>query len=57
MNQSVRELQVSPLADAVDLPIEGPLLPAFVARFAGQLARRLLPWAVPVGLIVLWQVA
>ena len=58
----VRELQVSPLivnttADTIDHPLDGPLLPAPVARFFGSVARRLLPWAVPVGLIVLWQIA
>ena len=57
MTQTVRELQISPLADTVDLPIEGPLVPAPIARIARQLAQRLLPWAVPVGLIVLWQIA
>lgn len=55
--QTVRELQVSPVADVAELPFEGPVLPAPVARFARQLAQRLLPWAVPVGLIVLWQIA
>ena len=58
----VRELQVSPLivdstADTIDHPLDGPLLPAPVARFFASVARRLLPWAVPVGLIVLWQIA
>ncbi len=40
---NVRELQVSPLADAVDLPIEGPWLPASVVRFVKSVAQRLLP--------------
>lgn len=57
MTLTARELQISPVADAVDLPIEGPLLPAPVARFLANVAQRLLPWAVPVGLIVLWQIA
>ena len=55
--QTVRELQVSPIADSVDLPIESPLVPAPVARFLRSVLQRLLPWAVPVGLIVLWQIA
>ena len=37
--------------------LKAPVLPAAVLRFARQLAQRLLPWAVPVGLIALWQVA
>ena len=58
----VRELQVSPLivdstADTIDHPLDGLLLPAPVTRFFASVARRLLPWAVPVGLIVLWQIA
>ena len=58
----VRELQVSPLivdstADTIDRPLDGPLVPAPVTRFFANVARRLLPWAVPVGLIVLWQIA
>ena len=38
--QTVRELQVSPVADVAELPFEGPVLPASVARFARQLAQR-----------------
>ena len=57
MTHTARELQVSPVADAVDLPIEGPFLPAPVARFLASVAQRLLPWAVPIGLIALWQIA
>ncbi|CAN7361094.1 aliphatic sulfonate ABC transporter permease SsuC [Acidovorax sp. LjRoot194] len=55
--QTVRELQVSPVADSVDLPIDKPVLPAALSRFLSGLLQRLLPWAVPVGLIVLWQIA
>ena len=55
--QIVRELQVSPVADSVDLPLDGPLLPAPLVRFLASVGQRLLPWAVPVGLIVLWQIA
>ncbi len=54
---TVRELQVSPVADSVDLPIDGPVLPSQLSRFLASVAQRLLPWAVPVGLIVLWQIA
>jgi sulfonate transport system permease protein len=57
MTQTARELQVSPVADAADQPIEGPLLPPAVARLAQQTVQRLLPWGLPVGLIVLWQIA
>ena len=57
MTQTTRELQISPVADSVDLPLEGPLLPASLVRFVANVAQRLLPWAVPVGLIVLWQIA
>ena len=57
MTHTAKEPPVASLADAVDLPLKAPVLPAAVLRFAGQLAQRLLPWAVPVGLIALWQVA
>lgn len=57
MTQTARELQISPVADAANLPIEGPLLPAPLVRFVASVGQRLLPWAVPVGLIALWQIA
>ena len=57
MKPTTRELQISPVADSVDLPLEGPWLPAALVRFVANVAQRLLPWAVPVGLIVLWQIA
>ena len=57
MTHTAKEPPVASLADAVDLPLKAPVLPAAVLRFARQLAQRLLPWAVPVGLIALWQVA
>ena len=62
-NPLLRELQVSPvpdlvgLADAADQPIAGPLIPAAWSRFLFGLLDRLLPWVVPVGLVVFWQVA
>jgi sulfonate transport system permease protein len=56
MSNSLRELQVSPVPDAMDAP--GLLaLPQGALRFAGAVGQRLLPWLVPVGLIALWQVA
>jgi len=65
MSNQIRELQVTPVPDTIDAPGLGflPLasgwsLPQFsVAAFLRDLARRLLPWVVPVGLIALWQVA
>ena len=57
MTHTAKEPPVASLADAVDLPLKALVLPAAVLRFARQLAQRLLPWAVPVGLIALWQVA
>jgi sulfonate transport system permease protein len=65
MTQQVRELQVTPLPDTIDAPTLG-FLPlgsggsAWLARlgeFITGLGRRLLPWAVPVALIVFWQIA
>ena len=63
MNTQVRELQVTPIPDTIDAPGLGflpagagwraPRLAAFF-RDAGQ---RLLPWLVPVGLVLAWQVA
>jgi len=56
MSSSLRELQVSPVPDAIEAP--GLLaLPPGLLRFAGAVGQRLLPWLVPVGLIALWQVA
>lgn len=60
MNPIIRELQVSPVADvadATDLPFDGPLIAPAWRRFVLGLLYRLLPWVVPVGLVVLWQVA
>ena len=57
MTHTARELQVSPVADSLDLPLDGPWLPAAWARWLASVAQRLLPWAVPVGLIALWQIA
>ncbi len=55
---TLRELPASPLAD-INLPSEPPgaLLPAPVARLLRALLRHAAPWAVPVGLAVLWQIA
>src|SRR5438093_3896213 len=65
MSNQIRELQVTPVPDTIDAPGLGflPLasgwsLPQFsVAAFLRDLARRLLPWVLPVGLVALWQVA
>jgi sulfonate transport system permease protein len=62
MTEQVRELQVTPLPDAVDAPGLGFLPlgnvgPSQAAAFLRDVAQRLLPWVVPVGLIALWQIA
>lgn len=63
MNTQVRELQVTPMPDTIEAPGLG-FLPVGTGRGAGGLAaffrdagQRLLPWLVPVGLVVVWQVA
>ena len=56
MSSSLRELQVSPVPDAIEAPGLLALSPGLL-RFAGAVGQRLLPWLVPVGLIALWQVA
>ncbi len=56
-SSSLRELQVSPVADSIDAPSLAPLVPSQWLRFAKGVLQRLLPWAVPVTLIVVWQVA
>jgi len=57
MNTTTRELQASPVADSIDTPHLAPLVPSQWLRFARGVLQRLLPWAVPVTLIVVWQVA
>jgi sulfonate transport system permease protein len=62
MTEHVRELQVTPLPDAVDAPGLGFLPlgnigPSQAAAFWRDVGERLLPWVVPVGLIALWQIA
>jgi sulfonate transport system permease protein len=64
MSNQIRELQVTPVPDTIDvpglsfLPLAGLAWPQFSAAvFLRDLAQRLLPWVVPVGLIALWQVA
>jgi sulfonate transport system permease protein len=62
MTEQVRELQVTPLPDAVDAPGLGFLPlgnvgPSQAAVFLRDVGQRLLPWVVPVGLIALWQIA
>ncbi|CAN7596685.1 aliphatic sulfonate ABC transporter permease SsuC [Acidovorax sp. LjRoot66] len=56
-SSSLRELQVSPVADSIDAPSLAPLVPSQWLRFAKGVLQRLLPWAVPVTLIVVWQIA
>jgi sulfonate transport system permease protein len=65
MTEQVRELQVTPVPDAVDAPGLGFLalgagisLPRIqLAAILRDLGQRLLPWVVPVGLLALWQIA
>jgi sulfonate transport system permease protein len=65
MNTQVRELQVTPVPDSIDAPGLGFLpLPssdsppgAALLAFAKGVGQRLLPWLVPVSLIVFWQLA
>ena len=62
MTEQVRELQVTPLPEAVDAPGLGFLPlgnvgPSQAAAFLRDVGQRLLPWVVPVGLIALWQIA
>ncbi len=63
MNTQVREVQVTPMPDTVEAPGLG-FLPAGtgwsapgLAAFFRDAGQRLLPWLVPVGLVVVWQVA
>ncbi|WP_434803341.1 aliphatic sulfonate ABC transporter permease SsuC [Paenacidovorax monticola] len=56
MNQAVQELSVGLAPNEPDTPSAGRLQRALL-RGAEALGRRLLPWAVPVTLIVLWQLA
>ncbi|CAN5187469.1 aliphatic sulfonate ABC transporter permease SsuC [soil metagenome] len=65
MTSPIRELQVTPMPDVTDGP--GPNFFALgerlrLPRFAGaallrEMGQRVLPWLVPIGLIVFWQVA
>lgn len=65
MKQATRELQATPMPDAIDghgpglLPWSGGLrLPRLDGgALLRDLGQRALPWLVPVGLIVFWQVA
>ncbi|MBO9676603.1 MAG: aliphatic sulfonate ABC transporter permease SsuC [Acidovorax sp.] len=56
MNQAVQELSVGLTPNEPDTPSAGSLQRALL-RGAEALGRRLLPWVVPVTLIVLWQLA
>lgn len=65
MTPPLRELQVTPMPDVMEAAGFGPLphyasatvTAASLIRFAGSVGRRLLPWLVPLTLIVAWQVA
>jgi sulfonate transport system permease protein len=65
MNQSVRELQTAPLPDTIEAPGLGflrlfshfPLAAEPLQRFARAVCQRLLPWLVPLLLIVVWHVS
>jgi sulfonate transport system permease protein len=65
MTSTVRELQTTPLPNAVDAPALGFLavgrftLPGAAAVLAvlRGIGHRLLPWLVPLGLVVAWQLA
>lgn len=65
MTSTLRELQTTPLPDAVDAPGLGFLavgrftLPGAAAVLAvlRSIGHRLLPWLVPLGLVVAWQLA
>ena len=56
MNHAVRELQVTPMPDLPD-PAGLSDVPSALGHFAAGVARRLLPWLLPVALMVCWQVA
>ena len=58
MTAQFRELQVTPLPDVVDAPGWNPasVLPG-LASVVRAVAVRLLPWLVPVALLVVWQLA
>ncbi|MDB5731551.1 MAG: ssuC, partial [Variovorax sp.] len=51
------QVQVQPRPQMPPLPARVPDLPGAFGRFASDLARRLVPWLVPVGLIAAWQIA
>lgn len=53
MTAPVHELQVTPVPEVFDAPGLGLLTAGFLAG----VGRRLLPWLVPVGLVVAWQIA
>jgi sulfonate transport system permease protein len=65
MTRFSRELQTTPtpvFTDTTDVELLSSALPTLftyeqASHFARQLGQRLLPWLVPIGLIVLWQIA
>ncbi|MES3010404.1 MAG: aliphatic sulfonate ABC transporter permease SsuC [Pseudomonadota bacterium] len=58
MSAQLRELQVTPLPDVVDAPGWNPAsVLRGLASVVRAVAMRLLPWLVPVALLVVWQLA
>jgi sulfonate transport system permease protein len=60
MTQAMREIQLTPLPDAMDAPGLGRgvgLRQGAGAALLRDLGQRALPWLVPVGLVALWQAA
>ncbi len=58
MTVQLRELQVTPLPDVVDAPDwDAASVSRGLASVVRAVAVRLLPWLVPVALLVVWQLA
>ncbi len=65
MNPVVREISVTPLPESVEAPSYGTLpvwpsihlAPDAIGRFVSLVWRRLLPWLVPLALVVVWQIS
>ncbi len=59
MEASLREVQVTPMPDSAEAPGRGfsSWAGSTLGLFAAGVGQRLLPWALPVGLIAVWQMA
>lgn len=58
MSANLRELQVTPVPDVLDAPDWATAPgPSHAAQLLRQLVARLLPWLVPLGLLLVWQLA